>query len=201
MLIGFTGAQSTGKSTLLSKCSELRRKNEPFHEYTFIEEVTRKVKRDGHNINLEGNNITQLFILNEHLKNHTAPGDYVLDRCILDGYVYTCCLARRGIVSDWICEYACNLLIELVDKLDIILYTEPDDIILEDDGVRSVDYKFRQEIIDRYEQLFRENYYWQDKVVRLSGSVNDRMEQIILKTNEYSNIRQQQNIEALRANV
>ena len=201
MLIGFTGAQSTGKSTLLSKCSELRRKNEPFHEYTFIEEVTRKVKRDGHSINLEGNNITQLFILNEHVKNHTAPGNYVLDRCILDGYVYTCCLARRDIVSDWVCEYACNLLIELVDKLDIILYTEPDDIVLEDDGVRSVDYKFRQEIIDRYEQLFRENYYWKDKVVRLSGSVDDRMEQIILKTNEYSNIRQQQNIEALRANV
>lgn len=201
MLIGFTGAQCTGKSTLLSRCAKLKNNNEIFYGFDFVEEVTRKVKREGHNINLDGDNITQLFILNEHLKNHNAIGNYVLDRCILDGYIYTCCLVRRGIVSSWVCEYACNLLTELVGKLDIILYTEPDDIRLVDDGVRSIDYKFRQEIIDRYEELFRENYFWQNKVVRLSGTVDDRMEQINLKLNEHNNIRQQQNNETLRANV
>jgi hypothetical protein len=93
------------------------------------------------------------------------------------------------------------MLTELVDNLDVIFYTEPDSIPIEDDGVRSVDVKFRQEIIDRYEQLFKENYFWQDKVVRLYGSVEERMETILNKIDESTNIRQQQNNKALRTNV
>jgi nicotinamide riboside kinase len=201
MLIGFTGAQCTGKTTLLKKCKGLKSLGDTFHQYKFVDEVTRKVKREGHNINLDGNNITQLFILNEHLKNHTRSDDCVLDRCILDGYIYTCCLARRGLVDQWVCEYACNMLTELIDNLDVIFYTEPDNIPLENDGVRSVDVKFRQEIIDRYEQLFRENYFWQDKVVRLHGTVEERIDTILKTIDESTNIRQQQNNKALRTNV
>ena len=197
MLIGFTGAQCTGKTTLLKRCKVTT----SFSEYNFVDEVTRKVKREGHSINLQGNNITQLFILNEHLKNHTRDDNCVLDRCILDGYVYTCCLSRRGNVDSWVCEYACNMLTELVSNLDIIFYTEPDNIPLENDGVRSVDVKFRQEIIDRYEQLFRENYFWQDKVVRLHGTVEERMNTILKTIDESTNIRQQQNNKAPRTNV
>jgi hypothetical protein len=93
------------------------------------------------------------------------------------------------------------MLTELVSNLDIIFYTEPDNIPLENDGVRSVDVKFRQEIIDRYEQLFRENYFWQDKVVRLHGTVEERMDTILKTIDESTNIRQQQNNKALRTNV
>lgn len=201
MLIGFTGAQCTGKTTLLKRCEQLVDLGDAFHQYNFVDEVTRKVKRAGHNINLDGDNITQLFILNEHLKNHTRVDDCVLDRCILDGYIYTCCLSRRGQVDPWVCEYACNMLTELVDKLDVIFYTEPDNIPIENDGVRSVDVKFRQEIIDRYEQLYREQYFWQHKVVRLSGTVNERMDTILKTIDERTNIRQQQDKKTPRTNV
>ena len=47
----------------------------------------------------------------------------------------------------------------------------------------------------RYEDLFAQDYYWMDKVVRLSGSVEDRMETILEKIQyENSNTRQFQNI-------
>jgi nicotinamide riboside kinase len=195
MLIGFTGAQCTGKSTLLSRCSELKGINEAFHNFNFVQEVTRKVKREGHKINLDGNDITQLMILNEHLNNHTLKHDMLLDRCILDGYVYTSCLARMGKVSEWITTYACNLLNLLIDKIDVIFYTQPEDVPLVADGTRSVDLNFRQDIINRYEDLFAQDYYWMDKVVRLSGTVEDRMG-TILETIQYENsdIRQFQNI-------
>jgi len=196
MLVSFTGAQSTGKTTLLNKC-----KDQYKGTWNFVDEVTRKVLRKGYKINLNGDNITQLFILNEHLHNHTRSDNCILDRCILDGYVYTCCLCRRGLVDDWVCEYACNMLTELVTNLDIIFYTEPGDVKLVDDGTRSVDPNFRQEIVDRYEELFNEKYFWQSRVVRLYGDVEDRMNTINFKINEYSNIRQQQNIETSRANV
>jgi len=105
MIYSFTGAQSTGKTTLLNKC-----KDQYKGTWNFVDEVTRKVLRKGYKINLNGDNITQLFILNEHLHNHTRSDNCILDRCILDGYVYTCCLCIRGLVDDWVCEYACNML-------------------------------------------------------------------------------------------
>lgn len=193
MLIGFTGAQCTGKSTLLNHCMQL----DIGADFKFIDEVTRKVKRDGHQINLDGNDITQLFILNEHLNNHTKQGDWILDRCILDGYIYSSCLSRKGIVSDWVTRYACDLMMLLVDKIDIIFYTQPEDVPLIADGTRSIDLNFRQDIINRYEDLFAQDYYWMDRVIRLYGSVEDRLDTIketILKKHEDSNIRQFQNI-------
>lgn len=196
MLISFTGAQCTGKTTLLKMCKGLCDVDQPFHDYEFVDEVTRKVKREGHAINLDGNDITQLFILNEHLKNHTRTDNLVLDRCILDGYVYTSCLSRNGNVSRWITEYALELLHLLIDKLDVIFYTQPEDVPLIGDGVRSVDINFRQDIINRYEDLFAQDYYWMDKVIRLSGTIEDRMEiieEFILK-NENSDTRQLENI-------
>lgn len=197
MLIGFTGAQCTGKSTLLSECQRMCKQGELFQNYNFVEEVTRKIKRDGHEINLDGCDITQLKILNEHLNNHTKTGDWVLDRCILDGYIYSSCLSRMGNVSEWVTRYACDLMMLLIEKLDIVFYTQPEDVPLKSDGVRSVDINFRQDIINRYEDLFAQDYYWMDKVIRLYGSVDDRMVQIekaILKINENSNTRQFQNI-------
>lgn len=195
MLIGFTGAQCTGKTTLLKECKAT------LTEWKFVDEVTRKVMRAGHDINLDGNDTTQLFILNEHLINHNKiEGNMMLDRCILDGYVYTSCLARRGHVSDWVTTYACNLLNLLVDKLDYIFYTQPEDVPLVSDGTRSVDINFRQDIINRYEDLFAQDYYWMNKVVRLSGDVEDRMDTILNILDENSNIRQQQDNKTLRAN-
>lgn len=197
MLVSFTGAQCTGKTTLLKECKVLRRSDELFYGYEFVDEVTRKIMKQGHDINLDGNNLTQLFILNEHLMNHTrSDQNVVLDRCILDGYVYTSCLARNGNVSRWMTDYALELLHLLIDKLDVIFYTQPEDVPLIGDGVRSVDINFRQDIINRYEDLFAQDYYWMDKVIRLSGTVEDRMETIeefILK-NENSDTRQLENI-------
>lgn len=193
MLIGFTGAQCTGKTTLLKEC----KRRDLFSKYNFVDEVTRKVMRQGHKINLDGNDLTQLKILNEHIDNHTAVGDWILDRCILDGYVYTSCLNRNGLVNDWVTRYACDLMTMLVDRLDVIFYTQPEDVPLIGDGTRSIDMNFRQDIINRYEDLFAQDYYWVDKVVRLHGDVDDRMtklEEEILKINEDSNTRQFQNI-------
>ena len=72
MIVSFTGAQSTGKSTMLDMC----RHNPVFRKFHCVPEVTRKVKREQNlDINEEGDNVTQLFILKEHLHNHYLKGD------------------------------------------------------------------------------------------------------------------------------
>lgn len=185
MLISFTGAQSTGKSTLLR---HMYRSNE-LRKCSFIKEVTRKVAAQGLDINDAGDNMTQLFILSEHLHNHHLDGCVVLDRCIIDGYIYTKWLYEQNKVEGWVLKYAWDLHNALIDKLDIIFYPEPGDVQLVDDGERSTCEKFRNDIIKMYDTYLEHNSRVRDKLTRLSGTVEQRMVQIKQTLNNYDKIR------------
>ena len=179
-LFTFTGAQSTGKTTLLKKVKTLY----PYR-FDYVDEVTRRIKRFGVPINNEAKsyNLTQSLIINDHLVNYTkffeGPDDTVrdllLDRCIVDGYIYTKYFYRHGKVSYKIFEFAEYWYKELAPKYDVIFYTNPGDVKLVDDGERSIDAKFREEIIDLYETEFLDKY---DNICILKGSVEDRLEQM-----------------------
>lgn len=176
MRVSFTGAQSTGKTTLLNKCKEV------YKDYKFVDEVTRYVRRTYDvKINEIGGTETQLYILAEHIKNHLKPDkNLILDRCILDGYVYTKYQVVNGKVSEQVLHAFNGVFAVLFDKLDYIFYTDPSDVKLVDDGERSVDYKFRDDIIFLFEDLI--NYKMspknREKVIRLSGTVEERMKTI-----------------------
>jgi predicted ATPase len=197
MRISFTGAQSTGKTTLLRECCN----NKFFRKYHCVKEVTRKVARERNvNINETGSDVTQLFILNEHLHNHHVRGDALLDRCIVDGWVYTNYLECNHKVSEWVSDYAYNMYQLLLPKLDIIFYTEPGDVPVEDDGQRSVDIQFRDDIIDSFENEmnYLQNCYdtpvlpfHEDfpQIIRLSGDVPTRMSTIFKTIKDYDKTR------------
>lgn len=170
MLIGFTGAQSTGKSTLLSKMVS----DSKYRKCSFVKEVTRKVARKGLTINELGTNETQLFILNEHLYNHHLSGCTILDRCIVDGLIYTEYLFDKGQVDEWVRDYARHLYRLLINKLDIIFYTDPVDVPLVDDKTRSSNIEFRNNIITRYDELFNNDLNVLKKTIHLRGDVNTR---------------------------
>lgn len=193
MLVSFTGAQCTGKTTLLKKMRDnlygkefAKDPNDNVYrsKWRFVDEVTRKVGRMGHKINEAGGNITQLYILKEHLENHFTGHNTILDRCIVDGYVYTKYLMEEGSVDRWVLNYARDLLSFLGKELDIIFYTEPDDIPIEDDGGRSIDAGFRDGIIKIYEDIMTDSssisgaHPWRDKIIRLTGNVDERMKTI-----------------------
>ena len=176
MRVSFTGAQSTGKTTLLNKCKEV------YKDYKFVDEVTRYVRKTYDvKINEIGGTETQLYILAEHIKNHLKPDkNLILDRCILDGYVYTKYQVVNGKVSEQVLHAFNGVFAVLFDKLDYIFYTDPSDVKLVDDGEPSVDYKFRDDIIFLFEDLI--NYKMspknREKVIRLSGTVEERMKTI-----------------------
>jgi len=179
MVVSFTGAQSTGKTTLLHKCKEVYSE-----QFSFVDEVTRLVKRNYNlPINEDGTDITQLFIINTHIENafkvYEKPRGVILDRCIVDGLVYTGYLALEGKVSKWVFKYAKNVFDLLIPKVDKIFYTNPGDVELVADGERSVDLEFRKKIIDLFELVF-EMYdeKLKNKLVILKGTVEERMEQI-----------------------
>ena len=173
MLISFTGAQCTGKTTLL-KAIEL---DERFCKFNFVPEVTRLVKRRYKlGINEKGDDMTQLAILNAHLENYlkTRSKDAVMDRCILDGLVYTTYQYHNGKTGPDTMLYCEYLFRKLVRKVDIIFYTEPD-IPLVDDVERSNDNTFRETIINLFETAID---HYGINVVRLKGTVEQRLETI-----------------------
>jgi nicotinamide riboside kinase len=176
MRVSFTGAQSTGKTTLLNKCKEI------YKDYKFVDEVTRYVRRTYDvKINEIGGTETQLYILAEHIKNHLKLDEnLMLDRCILDGYVYTKYQVVNGKVSEQVLHAFNGVFGLLMDKLDYIFYTDPSDVKLVDDGERSADFKFRDDIINLFDDLilYKMSPKNREKIIRLKGTVEERLETI-----------------------
>lgn len=179
-LFTFTGAQSTGKTTLLKKVKTLYP-----DRFDYVDEVTRRIKRFGVPINNEAKDydLTQSLIIGDHLINYTKVfdntseniRDLLLDRCIVDGYIYTKYFYKKGKVSRRVLDFAEQWFKSLTPMYDVIFYTNPSDVKLVDDGERSIDAAFRQDIIDLYEREFLDKY---DNICILKGSVEDRLEQM-----------------------
>lgn len=171
MIISFSGAQSTGKTTLLNY---LLTRNT---DYVFVPEVTRLVRRNYNlPINEAGSDLTQLMIINSHLHNMLLKreSNVILDRCIYDGLIYTKWLYSKGKVSQSVYDYTKHIFDILKDRYAVIFYTSPTDVLIEDDGERSIDVEFRNDII----KLFEESLEGASNVVVLRGSVKERLETI-----------------------
>lgn len=174
MLVSFSGPQSSGKSTLLKVCQEI------IPNWDYIPEVTRLVKREYNlPINEEGNDLTQIMIMAEHLRNAFINRDQhaVLDRCSLDGIVYTHWLCDNKKVSMGTYSHARYVFENTIEKYNLIIYTSPEDVPVVDDGERSVDIKFREGITTLFEQYLV--HVPEQKLLRVKGNVSERIQQIL----------------------
>ena len=182
MIFSFTGAQSTGKTTLLNK---LYKENGDY-PFTFIPEVTRLVSREYKMpINESGGDLTQMLIMTEHVRNiyrdradHLIRGVHqIFDRCALDGIVYSLWLLQEGKIGRS-CYDACELIWKsLKNKYDVIFYTSPDDVKLVNDGERSDNEKFRNDIINIF-TIYLARRDFDCEIVTLKGSVQERLETV-----------------------
>jgi len=178
MIVSFTGAQSTGKTTLLNLIHE----HNPYIDY--VDEVTRRIKRDFNlPINEAGGDLTQTMIMSDHIANvyrKYALTDVILDRCALDGIVYTQWLYNKGKVSKEVLQWAKKIYNTLIGEYDVIFVTSPADVPLVDDGERSVDKKFREEIIDIFD-MYIDNmkiHSEGENVFAVEGTVEERIKYI-----------------------
>ena len=171
MRIGISGAQSVGKTTLLNAL-----RSEPeFKYFAICNEVTRRVKEYGFRINENGDDITQRLIMQEHIVNAFMNNLMITDRTALDGVVYTRYLYQKGKVSEQVMLFAENVYVKLQPKYDIFFYIKPE-FPIEDDGVRSSDLEFRDEIVNIFSLYL---HTIPNKVYVLTGSVRERVEQVL----------------------
>ena len=173
MLISFSGAQSSGKTTLLNEFQRTKT------SWNYVPEITRLVRREYDlPINEDGGDLTQIMIMGEHLRNAFTKrgGVTILDRCSLDGVVYTHWLnnKKKVLLSTYL--HAQYIFETTVDKYDLVIYTSPHDVPVVDDGERSIDIDFRNEIIDLFDRYIESVPV--NKLLRVSGSVEERKKQI-----------------------
>jgi nicotinamide riboside kinase len=190
MIFSFTGAQCTGKTTLLN---HLYKENGDY-PFVFVPEVTRLIRREYNMpINESGDDLTQMLIMTEHVRNifrdradHIVRGVHqIFDRCALDGIVYSEWLLNEGKISRS-CYEGCELIWKKIkNRYDVIFYTSPDDVKLVDDGERSVDKRFREQIIDIF-NIYLERHDFDAEVVELKGSVKDRLKTIKLTLDKHN---------------
>lgn len=176
MIISFTGAQSVGKSTLLKALKA----DEEFKDWKFEPEITRKLKKKYKlDINEQGNSQTQCLIINSHLENilKHKSNNVILDRCIIDGLVYTTYLKLTEKVDTDVYLYSKYMFDNLIYEYDIIFYIEPEfDIV--DDGVRSTDVGFRDTIAKLMHECIYNRFYPLRNVIMISGTVEERIAQV-----------------------
>lgn len=144
MKIIFTGAQGTGKTTILDYF-----KNQ---NYNVITEVVRKLSKEGVNINEMGDVEGQRKIFNTYVELFDNNNEYVSDRGLTDVLSYTMYLSTSSSSTEYdeLLDEQYNKLKEYCElNKDAIFFYFPIEFSVVDDGVRSTSDEFRK-MIDSY---------------------------------------------------
>lgn len=164
-----TGAQGTGKTTILNHFKE--------QGMNCITEVVRKLaKNQGVKINECGDIDGQQIIFNTYKDILSQQNDYISDRGLTDVVAYTTYLRERNSNLNILMLLQLMSLKEFNDKNDDIIYCYfPIEFDVVDDGVRSIDEEFRKEIDSNIKKLLDtivKDYY----IIR--GTVEERIKQL-----------------------
>ena len=164
--VALVGASSTGKTTVY----ELLKNKLP--KFDFINESTRTVGGYGFPINEEGTDATQLAISSFHLEALLRPYNLILDRCYMDLLVYSKFMKNIDPSTYKFIEDTWNRV-----KREYTHYVYfPIEFESVDDGVRSIDEKWREDIDLEFQCILdgvRKPY------LTVTGSPMQRLEQIL----------------------
>lgn len=174
MRFSILGSHSTGKSTLL----EALKNRVELQDFTFLGGITRDIKANGVHINEDGSDISQILVCSKHLQ-HFSYKHTILDRCAIDGVVYTAYLYKQKKVSKQVLRIAETIAQNL--KYDMYFYLAPEFGVISD-GVRSNNDKFQSDIANLFEDYFK---ILKIEPIRLTGSVERRVDDFLLCYQKY----------------
>jgi deoxyadenosine/deoxycytidine kinase len=173
MKIGLTGTMSVGKTTLAKALGE----TDMFKDYPIQTERSKYLRDLGVALNTDSTLKGQLVFAAER-SIELMQENIITDRTVYDVTAFT--LSAKSI--DWYEKRRfMEILMSLRNDYDAIIYVSPDGVDVEDNGVRTTDKKYREQIDFTIKEMLVE--YPPTKLIKVSGSTEERINTIISQLN------------------
>ena len=177
MKIALVGTHNCGKTTLWN----LMKQDSWFNDYTFVSEQIRVVNDMGFGINETAGDVTQLVLALENQYYTQLHSHYncqmVLDRCLLDNYIYALYLTKKHIVSPGVLAVIKRAWDRTLVDLNYVFWLRPE-FEMENDGQRSTDDQFQKDIDLMFEKFITQDKYYNNVFYELKGQSKDRLVQL-----------------------
>jgi nicotinamide riboside kinase len=173
MKIGLTGTMSVGKSTLAKALGEI----DQFKDYETATERSKYLRDQGISLNTDSTLKGQLVFAAERSIELMKP-NIITDRTIYDVSAFTLSASSIRWTEK---RYFTEILMSLRDEYDVIIYVSPEGVNIEDNGVRTIDAKYREQIDATIQSMLLE--YPPTKLIKVSGSTEERINTIISQLN------------------
>ena len=182
MKLAFSGPQASGKSTLIKHLLDNFLKKE---DYLLIKGSARKLKDYGYGINEQGTDISQTLLFNSYIDDllikpkQNVCKNYIYDRWLLDGVVYSDWSVSIGKNSPWVYDYGQLMLKKTYEEIDTLFYCDTEGVPVENDDYRNADEEYRAVIKAIFENYLKEPIVKFKKVIRLTGSLKERTDLVL----------------------
>jgi nicotinamide riboside kinase len=170
MKIGFCGTMSVGKTTLVNALKELPE----FAGYEFKTERSKYLRDLGIPLNTDSTLKGQIIFLAERSSELFAE-NLITDRTVIDVMAFTR-LAKS--IPYFMADALNDAVSHLIREYDYIFYVSPEGVELEDNGVRTIDAKYRNEVDKEIQNLILRHRPKLRNYTVLSGTTEERIEKI-----------------------
>lgn len=181
--IAIVGTHSTGKSTLIQDLKKYFEENS-ITEVDFIKQVNRECPKYGLKINEEADDLTQLYIAANDLKQiveFPKNKDLISDRCILDTFIYSKSMYQdKGQISEFTLDAVQAIAANSLEMYTDFVWLRPEFNVVPD-GVRSEDETWRLGLDLLFEDAFKDLEALDVIPVTLTGTPEERVQQFIEK--------------------
>ena len=170
MKIGFCGTMSVGKTTLVNALRELPE----FAGYEFKTERSKYLRDLGIPLNTDSTLKGQIIFFAERSSELFAE-NLITDRTVIDVMAFTR-LAQS--IPYFMADALNDAVSHLLREYDYIFYVSPEGVPLEDNGVRTIDAKYRKEVDKEIQKLILKHKPKFKSYHELSGTTEERIKKI-----------------------